>query len=158
MDHISPEKRSYVMSRIRSKDTAPEIAVRRLVFAMGYRYRLYDKSLPGKPDLVFRRKRKVLYVHGCFWHQHEKCPTGKPPVSNLDYWLPKFKRTVERDRQNINALRKQGWRALVVWECQLGHQIKVMARIRHFLNSNNKMGGYRKQVFHGIIPSKCSTR
>jgi DNA mismatch endonuclease (patch repair protein) len=104
---------------------------------MGHRYRLHDKSLPGKPDLVFRGKRKVLFVHGCFWHQHAGCLMGEPPASNLGYWIPKLGRTVERDREHMKALRKTGWKALVIWECQLEQPKKVEARIRRFLTTGS---------------------
>lgn len=134
-DRMSAEKRSYVMSRIHSKNTGLELAVRRLVFTMGYRYRLYAKGLPGKPDIAFPGRKKVIFVHGCFWHQHQKCPMGTPPSSNLAYWGPKLARTVERDRENLAALKQNGWKALVIWECQMQMSAKVKARISRFLGS-----------------------
>jgi DNA mismatch endonuclease (patch repair protein) len=106
------------MSRVRSEDTEPEMTVRRLVHAMGYRYRLHARYLPGKPDLVLPRLRKVVFVHGCFWHQH-CCKRGnRRPASRQEYWLPKLERNVKRDRKAVRDLRKLGWRTLVVWECQ----------------------------------------
>lgn len=138
VDRMSAEKRSYVMSRIRSKNTGLELAVRRMVFDMGYRYRLYAKGLPGRPDLVFPGKKKVIFVHGCFWHQHQKCPMGKPPASNLAYWGPKLARTAERDHENMVDLKQRGWQVLVIWECQMQVPTNVKARIRHFLGSRTK--------------------
>src|ERR1700761_3512616 len=96
-DHLSPERRSKKMSRISSKDTKPELVVRRLLHGLGYRYRLHRKDLPGKPDLVFTKRKKVIFVHGCFWHQHSECREGRIPGSRLDYWEAKLKRNVERD-------------------------------------------------------------
>ena len=134
-DLMSAEKRSYVMSRIRSKNTGLELAVRRMVFAMGYRYRLYAKGLPGRPDIAFLGRKKVIFIHGCFWHQHQKCPMGTPPSSNLAYWGPKLSRNVERDRENLASLKRNGWKALVIWECQMQKPTKVKARICRFLGS-----------------------
>lgn len=134
-DRMSAEKRSYVMSRIRSKNTGLELAVRRMVFAMGYRYRLYTKGLPGRPDIAFLGRKKVIFIHGCFWHQHPKCPMGTPPSSNLAYWGPKLARNVERDRENLASLKRNGWKVLVIWECQMQNPTKVKARIRGFLGS-----------------------
>ena len=118
MDHLTPEKRSHLMSRIRSRDTKPEMTVRRMVHAMGFRYRLHRRDLPGCPDLVLPRHRKVVLVHGCFWHSHAGCRAGRVPASNADFWLPKLRRNTERDAANEEALRCLGWSVLVLWECQ----------------------------------------
>jgi DNA mismatch endonuclease (patch repair protein) len=109
------------MAKIRSGHTEPELTVRRLLHRLGYRYRLHGKGLPGKPDLVFSRRRKVIFVHGCFWHQHDTdaCLDGRKPKSNTDYWYPKLARNTERDKQNLDSLTASGWDALVVWECEL---------------------------------------
>lgn len=128
-------KRSDIMSRVRDKDTGPELAVRRLTFSLGYRYRLHRKDLPGKPDLTFPRLRKVIFVHGCFWHGHH-CTAGAPPSSNSAYWLPKLARNKKRDKRNLRALRKLGWKCLVVWECQLKNPSTVQKRIERFLSRN----------------------
>lgn len=133
VDRMSAEKRSYIMSQIRSKNTGLELAVRRMIFAMGYRYRLYAKELPGKPDIVFPGRKKVIFVHGCFWHQHQKCSMGMPPASNLAYWGPKLARTIERDRENLVSLKRSGWKVLVVWECQMQFPKQVRKRIQQFL-------------------------
>src|SRR5262245_1683825 len=118
------------MSLVRAKNTKPEMIVRRLVHSMGFRYRLHDRRMPGIPDLVFPSRRAVIFVHGCFWHRHANC--GRMPKSRLDYWLPKLERNKARDVQNIKALRRSGWRVLVVWECQL--KTNLSARITRFLN------------------------
>lgn len=120
------------MRAIRSKDTGPEMAVRRLVHGMGYRYRLHDAALPGKPDLVFRGRRKVIFVHGCFWHSHG-CKLSHVPQSNLVYWLPKLERNRQRDKENRRALSAAGWSSSIIWECQLTKLKQVAARIRKFL-------------------------
>ncbi|WP_080311441.1 very short patch repair endonuclease [Burkholderia pseudomallei] len=125
--------RSENMRRIRSKDTQPEMAVRRLVHAMGYRYRLHRKDIPGKPDLVFPSRRKVIFIHGCFWHQHSGCREGRPPRSNTDYWLPKLRRNQERDRVALEQLAVSGWETLIIWECETKDSSAVATKIRRFL-------------------------
>ena len=124
--------RSENMRRIRHKDMAPELAVRRLAHGMGYRYRLHRKDLPGKPDLVFVSRRKVIFVHGCFWHMHG-CKVSHQPKSNLDYWVSKLARNKIRDTKHVKALRADGWHVLVVWECELRQIAKVQQRIARFL-------------------------
>ncbi len=121
------------MRRIRKTDTKPELAVRRLAHGMGYRYRLNRRDLPGTPDLVFSSRRKVIFVHGCFWHQHD-CRLGqKQPSTNRDYWLPKLTRNVERDAENQTRLAQLGWEALIVWECEIKNTSVLRDRIRAFL-------------------------
>ena len=119
------------MGLIRSRDTGPELAVRRLVHGMGYRYRLCARDLPGRPDLVFRTRRKVLFVHGCFWHLHRNC--CRPPKSRRDYWKPKLERNATRDRQVRERLRRMGWRSLVVWECEAENRGRIARKINKFL-------------------------
>lgn len=118
------------MSLVRAKNTKPEMVVRRLVHSLGFRYRLHDRRMPGIPDLVFPSRRAVIFVHGCFWHRHANC--GRMPKSRLDYWLPKLERNKERDQANIKALRREGWRVLVIWECQLSNRT-LPRRINSFL-------------------------
>ena len=120
-DNLSPEDRSRCMSHIRSQGMKPERAVRSIVHRAGYRFRLHRPDLPGKPDLVLRRHRAVIFVNGCFWHWHPDpaCPIAGLPKSNLDYWRPKFARTRARDREHEAALTARGWRVLTVWECEL---------------------------------------
>lgn len=114
-----PVSRSENMRRIRSKDTAPELLVRRLVWSLGYRYRLHRKDLPGKPDLVFGTRKKVIFVHGCFWHQHPAgCSDSRLPKSRLGYWLPKLQRNCERDAKAVAALEAAGWQVLIIWDCE----------------------------------------
>lgn len=126
-DTVSQVERSRIMAAVKSKDTTPELAVRRLVHAMGYRYRLHVQSLPGKPDLVFPRLRKVINVNGCFWHLHG-CARCRIPSSRRRYWVAKLHRNAERDKQVWRALRQVGWQVLVVWECQTSS--KTLARLR----------------------------
>lgn len=123
------------MAAIKSKGMKPEMIVRRLVHGMGYRYRLHRKGLPGKPDLVFGPKNKVIFVHGCFWHQHEKseCLDGRAPKSNTSYWGPKLQRNVERDRSNLLELSALGWDVLVIWECETKDSDALRQRVREFL-------------------------
>lgn len=118
VDRLTPERRSYLMSRVKGKNTTPELRVRRLAHALGYRFRLHRRDLPGKPDLVFPRLRKVILVHGCFWHRHAGCRLATRPKSNTEFWDSKFKRNVDRDRRVEAELRKIGWNVLVVWECE----------------------------------------
>ena len=137
-DKISTERRSENMRRIRSKDMKPEMAVRRLVHGMGYRYRLHRKDLPGKPDLVFPSRKKVIFVHGCFWHQHDdpKCLDGRPPKSNTSYWHEKLKRNVERDATHKKLLRVEGWNCLIVWECETKNLDKLRRTVKQFLGGS----------------------
>jgi len=121
------------MASIRSRDTKPELIVRRLAHACGYRFRLHRRDLPGSPDLVFPRHRKVIFVHGCFWHRHA-CPLGtKKPKTRLEYWLPKLNRNVSRDAGNLKSLKELAWRSLVVWECETKKPERLARRIASFL-------------------------
>jgi DNA mismatch endonuclease (patch repair protein) len=129
MDCFSPEERSRVMARVTSENTTPELQVRRLLHAMGYRFRLHRGDLPGKPDVVLPKYRTALFVHGCFWHRHPGCKRATTPASNREYWLPKFERTVARDRANQQKLRNLGWRPLVVWECELKEPDALVERL-----------------------------
>lgn len=137
MDTLSPKERSERMSRVRGKDTGPEWIVRQLVHAMGYRYRLHARDLPGRPDLVFRKRRKVILVHGCFWHRHPsaRCALARLPKSRLDFWLPKLEGNKERDERNKRALARAGWKVLTIWECELGNTKRLGAAIRRFLDA-----------------------
>ena len=134
MDTLTPAERSERMSRVRSKDTKPELTVRRLVHRMGYRYRLHERSLPGNPDMVFPSRGKIIFVHGCFWHRHNtSCEYARWPKSKLDFWKPKLDRNKERDKVIGRKLRRLGWRVLVIWECQLDNTEALAERVRAFL-------------------------
>ena len=134
MDTLSAEARSERMGRVRSRDTKPEMVVRRLVHSLGYRYRLHGRKLPGRPDLVFARRRKVIFVHGCFWHRHgESCPLTRWPKSRLEFWRPKLEGNQERDRRNERELEKIGWDALVIWECEIQRLDILGEKIKFFL-------------------------
>jgi DNA mismatch endonuclease (patch repair protein) len=133
------------MRRIKSKDSKPEMLIRRMVHGMGYRYRLHRKDLPGKPDLVFPGIRKVIFVHGCFWHCHDDpaCRDGRLPKSRQEYWVPKLKRNRQRDSNNIAALEDLGWSSLVIWECETRDAEKVKTRLRKFLGGRVKAPNIR---------------
>lgn len=135
MDSISPKERSEIMAKVRSKDSRPELLVRKVVFALGYRYRLHQKELPGCPDLVFRSSRKIIFVHGCFWHRHARCALARLPKSRLDFWVPKLEGNRQRDQKVRRALARRGWQVLTVWECQLGDLQRLTKVIGRFLNA-----------------------
>lgn len=124
------------MRAVRDRDTKPEMRVRQIVHALGYRFRLHRKGLPGKPDLTFPRLKKVVFVHGCFWHQHPKCKRASMPISNMQFWRAKLARNFERDAQHLAALKAAGWRALVVWECQLRKEERLQRRLHRFLKES----------------------
>lgn len=128
-----PEPRRRIMAAIRGRNTKPEIAVRRMLHAMGYRYRLHWRALPGCPDVAFPSRRKAVFVHGCFWHQHLGCKAGKAPQTRQDYWAPKLARNMQRDRQNMEALTSSGWAVTIVWECELFRPKSVAASLMNFL-------------------------
>lgn len=140
MDNLSPKERSERMSRIRGKDTRAELAVRGLLHAMGYRFRLHDKELPGRPDIVFRPRQKVVFIHGCFWHRHpgRHCRLARLPKSRLDFWRTKLEHNRRRDLTNQRQLRRLGWRFLIVWECQIRNQERLAQRLRKFLDGEAK--------------------
>ena len=133
MDTLTVDQRSERMARIRSKDTKPEQAVRRALFGLGYRYRLHRKDLPGQPDIVFPGRRKVVFIHGCFWHAHEGCKVANLPKSRTEFWQAKFTRNRERDEANQVALRRLGWKVLTVWECEVRNERKMLKRIQAYL-------------------------
>lgn len=132
-DKITAEQRSAVMSRIRSKNTKPELAVRRLLHRLGYRFRLHASDLKGKPDIVLRPRRALVFVHGCYWHGHACRVAGKPAQSNVDYWGPKISRTRERDAANRACLEAEGWRVFVAWECETIDEATLEGRLIAFL-------------------------
>lgn len=135
MDRLSQERRSANMRAIKSSNTKPEMIVRKLTHNMGFRYRLHRKDLAGKPDLVFASRKKIIFVHGCFWHQHpdDKCADARPPRSNSDYWTPKLERNKIRDRENMALLKENGWDVMVIWECETKEPDTLANRIKSFL-------------------------
>ena len=132
-DNLRPEQRRRTMARVKSTDTKPEIVVRRLAHSLGFRFRLHRRDLPGKPDLTFPKLKKVIFVHGCFWHGHDGCPASDRPASNTDYWNRKLDRNKQRDAANLEALAKAGWRVQVVWECQTRDREALQDRLTEFL-------------------------
>lgn len=135
VDKISPQRRSANMARIRSKDTKPEVAVRRLAHSLGYRFRLHRKDLPGKPDMIFPGRKAAIFIHGCFWHQHPDiaCNDARMPKSRLDYWVPKLERNQARDAEVKAALEELGWRVETIWACEANDLDALATRLRLFL-------------------------
>lgn len=123
------------MSRVRSKNTSPEIMVRRLVHRMGYRFRLHKRDLPGTPDLVFAGRHAVIFVHGCFWHRHPNCKKASIPKSRDEFWTKKFDRNVERDTQVRQKLSDNGWKVLVVWECEVKDLERLSYKVKEFFKT-----------------------
>jgi len=133
MDKISPEHRSWNMSRIRSGNTKPEIIVRSLLHRMGYRFRLHKKDLPGKPDIVLPKYRTIIFVHGCFWHRHSECRYAYTPKSRIDFWEEKFTRNIERDQEVKGELETMNWKVLTVWECETRDVQSLMTKLKIIL-------------------------
>jgi DNA mismatch endonuclease (patch repair protein) len=133
-DKISPERRSLNMAAIKSRNTKPEIAFRKRLHALGFRFRLHRKDLPGRPDIVLTRYKTAIFVHGCFWHQHEGCKLASKPSSRQEYWKVKFDRNAERDKNSSASLTELGWRVVVVWECEVRRSAdEVAQRLKRFL-------------------------
>ena len=118
MDTFTHEQRSRCMSRIRSKNTKPELVVRKVLTSLGVRYRIHDKRLPGKPDIINRKKNFVLFINGCFWHQHEGCKRSTIPKSNTEYWVKKLEHNIQKQKTDVDILKNFGWRVFLIWECQ----------------------------------------
>lgn len=134
VDNLTPQERSERMRRIRSKDTKVELLVRRLVHGLGYRYRLHDRTVPGSPDMVFRSRKKAIFVHGCFWHGHA-CKLGRMPKSRVAFWLNKIAANRERDTLVLQRIEDMGWRALTLWECELTDRERLGRTIKRFLDA-----------------------
>jgi DNA mismatch endonuclease, patch repair protein len=132
MNEVDP-KRSALMARVRGKDTKPEMTVRRAVYALGHRYRLHRRDLPGSPDLVFAHQRKVIFVHGCFWHRHKGCRRTTTPKTRVRFWKSKFDANIDRDLKNVAALQAAGWKVLVIWECEAIDVAALRAKVKLFL-------------------------
>ncbi len=135
-DHLSREKRSWNMSQIKAENTKPELTFRSLLHKQGYRYSLFRKDLPGKPDLTMKKYKSVIFIHGCFWHRHKNCKRATTPKSNTTYWNAKFKRNVDRDKENIIKLKRMGWRVFVIWECELKNPKETLNKIIKQINQN----------------------
>jgi DNA mismatch endonuclease (patch repair protein) len=133
-DMFTPERRSAIMANIHSADTTPELMLRQMLHAMGCRFRLHRDDLPGKPDIVLSKYRLAILMHGCFWHGHT-CKDGRRPASNTEYWNRKLDRNISRDRRNRRALRRLGWRCVVVWECELKEVEKVKRRVSRYVEA-----------------------
>jgi len=131
----TPESRSRIMRAVKGRDTSLEMTIRRLIFSMGYRYRLHRKDLPGKPDLVFPSRRKVLFIHGCFWHGHDCKRGARVPKTNREYWEKKIARNQARDVKNKAALQSLGWDVLIIWECQIKDEAALKQRLSEFLGA-----------------------
>lgn len=147
-DNRTPESRSALMARIGSKNTEPELVVRRLIYAMGYRFRLHRSDLPGKPDIVFVNRHKAIFVHGCFWHAHG-CKIGRAPKSRLEFWEPKLKRNRVRDLENERALRNKGWDVLTIWQCETKDCVRMQERLGAFLGV--------PRIFRSTLPCCAGT-
>ncbi|MNE17626.1 Very short patch repair protein [compost metagenome] len=130
----TPAHRAWNMSRIRGKDTKPELTVRRLLFADGFRYRLHGADLPGRPDIVFRSRKKVIFVHGCFWHQHSGCRNANIPKTRTDFWIEKLTGNVSRDQVVLRQFSEKGWSALVIWECETKDVERLRVKLHEFLS------------------------
>jgi DNA mismatch endonuclease, patch repair protein len=135
MDNMTQSQRSAAMSRVRGKDTKPEMLVRRGLHRLGFRYVLHDRRLPGSPDLTFPSRKKAIFVHGCFWHQHEGCRFATVPSTRPEFWGPKLKANRDRDAAAVQALKREGWKVRIVWECELARPELVIARLVKFLES-----------------------
>ena len=146
VDHVSSERRSEIMRSVRNENTGAELAVRRVLFRLGYRYRLHRRDLPGSPDIVFLSRRKTIFVHGCFWHGHE-CSRGNLPSSNVDFWQAKIQRNRERDSRSEKQLRKDGWEVLTVWECEMKNDAALVKRVCRFLGKDRNDKRSNKESF-----------
>ena len=151
VDRLSPEARSVHMRRIRKRDTTPERQVRRMVHALGFRFRLHRGDLPGTPDLVLPRLRKAILVHGCFWHQHEGCRLARLPKSRPEYWLPKLRRNQERDIAALAELQAMGWQILVVWECETEEVAGLRQRLADFLEASITAASAGQAVYQAAV-------
>lgn len=145
MDTLTTAQRSERMANIKSKDTQPELLVRRLAHQLGYRFRLHRADLPGKPDLVFPGRQRVILVHGCFWHAHKNCKVANRPKSNTPFWDAKFKYNRQRDARNVKALTGLGWKVLTIWECEVPGKANLARRLLKFLGSAPALDNMRRR-------------
>jgi DNA mismatch endonuclease, patch repair protein len=136
MDRLTPQTRSRIMSRVRGKNTLPELVVRKIAYSLGFRFRLHQKNLPGSPDIVFPKRRTAIFIHGCFWHRHPGCNRASVPQSHTDFWQLKLGRNVERDQAAITALEEMGWHVAVIWECETTNPDTVKELLRRILSDH----------------------
>jgi DNA mismatch endonuclease (patch repair protein) len=144
-DTRTPQQRRRIMQSVKTRDTGPELTVRRIVYGLGYRYRLNAKKLPGRPDIVFPGRRRVIFVHGCFWHCHG-CRKGQAPKSRLDYWEPKLKTNRERDAAQVRSLEALGWSVLIVWQCETADPSALVAKLQDFIDGTSKAECAKPQI------------
>ncbi|WP_273281740.1 very short patch repair endonuclease [Pseudooceanicola atlanticus] len=144
-EHVDPIRRR-IMSAVRGRDTKPEMLVRRLLHSMNYRYRLHRKDLPGHPDVVFGKRKKAIFVHGCFWHRHEGCKKATVPKTRADFWAEKFSRNVERDHEVESKLAEMGWQTLTVWECETKEVGVLQGKLRDFLEAEKLPAAERERL------------
>jgi DNA mismatch endonuclease, patch repair protein len=136
VDVFDKTKRSWIMSRVKSKDTKPEIIVRSIIHRLGYRFRKNIAALPGTPDIVLTKYHKVIFVHGCFWHGHNNCKRAARPATNKSFWQKKLNANILRDKRILRMLKSQGWQTLIIWECQIKNEIRLFSKINNFLMSS----------------------
>jgi DNA mismatch endonuclease, patch repair protein len=141
MDVFSKDKRSQIMSKVGGKNTKPELIIRSLLHRMGYRFRIHCTDLPGNPDISLPRHKKIIFVHGCFWHGHIECPRAKRPSTNQEFWQKKLDKNIERDRQNIAKLEAFGWTVLVIWQCEVKDLPKLEQKIESFIGKGTEQPG-----------------
>lgn len=132
-DNLTKEQRKNVMSSVKQRHTKPEIAIRKLLHRYGFRFRLHNKKLPGTPDIVLPKYKAVIFVHGCFWHQHEGCRKARRPTSNVEFWNEKLDRNAERDTRKESELKNLGWKVLIIWDCEIKDGDSLIEKIKHFL-------------------------
>lgn len=156
VDSLDQAARSAHMARVRGKNTRPEMIVRKLVFASGYRYRLHVRKLPGSPDLVFPSRKKVIFVHGCFWHRHDNCAASRIPKSRVEFWSDKLNGNKVRDARNREALIQAGWEVLVIWECELDDLMMLEDRLRIFLGPSGSGAKTAAGAWPDLLPTTAA--
>ncbi len=138
MDVFDKQKRSSIMSTVKNRNTKPELIVRSMLHRMGYRFRIHRRDLPGNPDITLPKHKKIVFVHGCFWHGHKKCRRAKRPTTNQEFWNKKLNSNIKRDNKNVLELNKAGWQTLVVWSCEIKDKDNLMQRLQNFIAGVSK--------------------
>ncbi len=149
-DVFSTQERSAIMAKVKSGNTRPELVIRSMIHRMGYRFRLHRRDLPGSPDIVLPKLRKVIFVHGCFWHGHEGCPRSARPVQNAVFWDKKLSRNIQRDNANLSKLEELGWTCLIIWTCEMKDRERVSRRLKEFLSSGLDSISAQGQAVRGM--------